>query len=67
MDSRGIGIMDDRTQILIELIGRCGYRVSVAAGRVDALNLETGARFIVRGDDVTALVDKLSRMLRIDL
>ena len=37
--------------MLIELIDRLGYRVAIARDHVEALNLETGERFIVRGED----------------
>ena len=42
--------MHTTTTMLIELIGRLGYRVAMAKDHVEAVNLETGERFIVRGD-----------------
>ncbi len=54
--------MQTATTMLIELIGRLGYRVAVARDHVEALNLETGARFIVRGEDLYEMADASERV-----
>ena len=36
----------------------------MAADHVEAVNLETGERFIVRGDDLYKMADELAGMVR---
>ena len=55
------------TRILIEQIGLLGYRIAIAKDHVEALNLETGERFIVRGDDIDGMADELAGQIGIDL
>ena len=56
--------MNPATRILIEQIGRLGYRMAIARDHVEALSLDTGERFIVRGDDIDGMADELAQVLR---
>ena len=61
------GIVNPTTRILLEQIGLLGYRVAIAKDHVEALNLETGERFIVRGEDIDGMADELAGMVRVAL
>ena len=55
--------MNPTTRVLPKHIGRLGYRVAIAKAHVEAINLETGERFIVRGDDINEMAAELARMV----
>ena len=59
--------MGTTTTMLIELIGRLGYRVAIARDHVEAVKETTGERFIVRGDDVDGMAVELAGMLGLEL
>ncbi len=59
--------MDTTTTMLIELIGRLGYRVAMARDNVEAVNGDTGERFIVRGDDIDGMAVELAGMVGVEL
>ena len=48
------------TRVLLELIGRLGFRVAIAKDHIEAVNDETGERFIVRGDDIDRVAVELA-------
>ena len=63
--------MDAVTQALIETIGAAGFAVQLSAseGRhvVQAINVQTGEQFVVRGDDLYATVVELAGQVGIEL